>query len=281
MDSVLFFTKGVNYLKILFDEASTIIKQHNIYSAVINELTDLVKVTKTLSEKSDRVVLFSWGVIPLQHVKSCCFENVYIYAGQTICKSQQLACLRRNGILVPNWMKNPEHLSDVFDNLGEKVIIKPDEYGAFSCKLVQLVKRDDWDTIHKSRWLYSQYVGCPSPPYKKYRVTCMFGNVIYAYGVHNDDNPIIRCGKGSTTVKVENQEIIDIGSKASRIMTDTYGCGMVGIDMTQNENGIYVIEANPTSIGLWQNMEDIGSSYHKPTNIATACLKELKHIQNS
>ena len=210
-------------------------------------------------------------------------ENVYYFGGQTINKDTQMRVLGDNGVPVPKWLVNPKNQQDVFDRLGPEVITKPRYY--FSCggNFVQYVTPETGiDLSYKHRMLFTEYVGAISPPFWRCRIETLLGEVVCALTRKNQDPNcrIVGGGRKGTYEKINDDKILEIGQKTSQIMTEEFGCGIVGIDLVGRDEKYYVVEANPTSTDLSTSPDSYHLRiYHPGERIAETCLKKIKELE--
>lgn len=273
--AILLCTEHSGGLPIFYDVAQTLRSSLDSYGFESQKSLDTF--LRNSWKKYKRIIILAWSNLhPFPQI-SFGFDNLYIYGAQTICKSQQLKVLSDAGLPTVQFLKIPKTYDEIFDILGEKVVIKPDEYCTLRCQGVQIKQRGE-SINNPSRWLYTQYIGNPNPPYFKYRITCAFGDVVYAYGLMSQISPIIRLSPKSEIIPGNIPEILEISKKASRILTDIYGCGLVGIDIIKGPRGFTIIEANPGDVGLRASDANLHDKFNKVQNLAEALLKQLAHI---
>lgn len=269
--------------------AVDILQQYKINATWINDKQNIVKTIHEFSNQYEKVLFLSHIVIPFEILSHCIYKNVFCYTGQTISKNQQLSFLESKGISVSKYLTHPLSLTEVQDELGNKIVIKPNEVASYSCKLVKMIDLSkDVSLKYLDRWLYTQYVGERSPPYWKSRVTAFAGHPIFAY-ILQSDSPIIsayafRKEKRVLTTdegrySAVSDEILNMGCEISRLMSKYFGCGIVGVDIIGNNGNLYAIECNPTLVSLSFDANGMDSRFKtRAEEIALACKKQIDLI---
>ena len=250
---------------------------------LVEKLEALPGAVSDLATVCEKVLCVSHTVLPLESTGECTFENVFFYGGQTIQKSAQFRLLAEHGIPIPRWCVRPQDASAIFAVLGDLVVAKPNEYGGFRSRLVHLVRPGE-PIAHLDRWVFTEYVGEKEPPFRKGRVNAMFGVPIVAYEVINRSEAGRIWGLGTEDVLCATTEggMIEMCCHVSRLMSEEFGCGMVGVDVVFGRGQMWVLEANTTTIAL-SGAGGANTAYDPSLNpgaaIAHACLEQLETLR--
>lgn len=260
----------------IYSQAVNKIKEFmpSYFSANYSELLNNVKLVKDC----DRILVVSNNIFYSDILSQLNSPNVQVFCGQRIYKSEQLKILQNANVSVPKWLKYPSNYDYVFDTLGDKIVIKPDECFSAGRELVSIKKRGDKiDNIN--RWLYNEYVGVDCPPYWISRVTTLFGKIISGY-MEFTDTPIGKWFPGHENYVGESAFIPDnirqLGIKSSIEFTK-YNCGIIANDIVGNGKNVYIVEINPVDPTMAYFLCDkpFNDFYDRPTLIAEACVAQL------
>lgn len=284
VNGVVIYSPHKKYNRKTYGRAVKLLSQTDGCDSVLVQDEELLpEAIAAFAAKARKVLFLAHDVLPIKVARECAFENVYFFGGQTISKSVQMSLLRKHGIKVPNWLMKPVNIEEIFRLLGEVVVAKPDEYGSFRSKLVQL-KRNGEEINNIDRWLYTEYVGETHPPFKKTRVNALFGVPIIAFNlvIHSEEGRIWGLGKNDKIERVVEDGPIQVASKVSEVLSDVFGCGMVGVDMVWRGDEFFVLEANPTTVaisGIFGTRTEYDPALDPGGAVAKACLQKLSVLR--
>jgi hypothetical protein len=205
-----------------------------------------------------------------------------LYTGALMTKSEEYRALERANIPVPRWALLTEHHAPDLTPLGEYVVVKPDCGGRGAEVRIRRASRVRWKapvnerarTENRSGLIAQQFVYTGKWPVS-YRVTTLFGKVLFAFRIEADRGrrplpgpdrfaggddggglSICSSGRGCRVEMCHDREIIAFGEQAHRAFPDH---PLLGIDVVREEatGKLYVIEVN--SCGqVWHFSSELG-----------------------
>jgi hypothetical protein len=205
-------------------------------------------------------------VLLISHISFNCDEvekfgdNVYFYSAMTLNKNVMLDFLESNGIPITPYVYQPKNKDEIFKKLGERVVIKPNEYTSHRGHLIKEISYDNCPE-NLDRWLFTKFIGKSDFPRVFRRVTCLFGESIFYYEAHhndkhswfNDCNSGVIDGniKGAIFKKLNNKNTMNMAKKVSVLMSEYFGSGMVGCDfIVDDKDDVFLCEANTGVISI-------------------------------
>ena len=198
-------------------------------------------------------------------------SNAHHFGGVIIPKHKQFEILEKNNVSIAPWLINPESWEEVFDKLGDRIIIKP--VLGHRCHNVYAVNPDnykDFKLPKNKKMVYCKDVSRQKPPYIQARVNNLFGITVFCYSAYSNDK-IIKLWQAKICSTID-KKFIHLGVRASEAIESQYPCAMTGTDIVVNEEGSYVVEVNSNSVGLAMSANLLGN---RGEIIAKACLSKI------
>lgn len=230
-------------------------KDNNITSEVINNIEHLNNKIQNDFHDFDKVLLVSHQSFNTGEVKKF-GDNVYFYGAMTLNKNVILDFLSSKNISVTPYVYRPKSKDEIFEKLGERVVIKPNEYTSYRGHLVrEMWKSHDDCPDNLNRWLFTKFSGKSDFPRVFRRVNCLFGESIFYYEAHhnkkhswfnNCNSDVVNGNTKDVTFEKMNCKItIEVAKKVSILMSEYFGCGMVGCDFIVNDEAdVLLCEVN-------------------------------------
>ena len=214
-----------------------------------------------------------------------------LFTDSFMTKSEEYLALEREGIPVPRWQLLTEHHSPDLDPLGEYVVVKPDCGGRGAEVRIRRSSRVRWKPPINERaqaenrfgLIAQQFVYTGKWPVS-YRVTTLFGKVLFAFRIEADRSrrplpgpdrfaggndgaglSICSSGRGCHVEMCHDSEIISFGELAHRAFPKH---PLLGIDVVREETTgkLYVIEVN--SCGqVWHFSSELGRGIQQDFNL--------------
>lgn len=214
-----------------------------------------------------------------------------LYTGSLRMKSEEYLALERANIPVPRWELLTENHSPDLTPLGEYVVVKPDCGGRGAEVRIKRSSRVRWKAPLNSRARTENRLGLIAQRFiytgkwpVSYRVTTLFGKVLFAFRIEADRSrrpltgpdrfaggsdgggmAICSSGRGCRIELCYDSEIISFGEQAHRAFPDH---PLLGIDVVREETSgkLYVIEVN--SCGqVWHFSSEMGRGIQKDFNL--------------
>ncbi|MEP0987524.1 hypothetical protein [Ekhidna sp.] len=246
---------------------------------IVEDIEENKVIDKFLRKKPTLV----FSIFRLKHLKQL---SGTIYEGSTVSKYEELLMMERMDLPVPRMallsVGNKPDLGD----FGDYIVMKParGRQGA-DVKIVKKTKvkwkRPKTEAASRShQWILQEFIYTGEWP-TSYRVTTLFGKVLFSLKIEADRNKIplkskeafkngggsiVSSGKGCSFSLDYNEEIIALGEKAHTAFPSV---PLIGCDIVRDiEDGeLYIVEAN--SMGLvWHFNSPIGISSQKHSNIS-------------
>ena len=259
----------------------------DITCEVVGDVEDLnYKINHDFS-KFDKVLLVSHNSFNTDEIDRLP-DNVYFYSALALNKNAMLGFLESKGIPIIPYIYRPKNKDEIFKKLGERVVIKPNEYCSGRGHLIKEISYDDCPE-NLNRWIFTKFIGKSDFPRVHRRVTSLFGDPIFYYEAHynNKDiwfqHPVISdMVKGkvedATTKKLNNKNTFDVAKKVSVLMSEHFGSGMVGCDFVVDDNNdIFLCEVNTgvVSIVPAESLEKFDDRINCGESIYKSCRDKL------
>ena len=232
---------------------------NGITSEVITNIKNLNNKIRKSFHNFDKVLLVSHQSFNCDEVAKF-GDNVYFHGAMTLNKNVILDFLVSKGIDVTPYVYRPKHKDEIFEKLGERVVIKPNEYTSHRGHLIKEISYDDCPD-NLNRWLFTKFSGKSDFPRVFRRVSCLFGESIFYYEAHhnkehswfNNCNSDVVNGnsKDATFEKMDCKNTIEVAKKVSILMSQYFGCGMIGCDFIVNdEDDVLLCEVNTGVVAI-------------------------------
>ena len=170
--------------------------------------------------------------------------------------------------------------------------MKPNEYTSHRGHLVKEIwKSYDNCPDNLNRWLFTKFSGKSDFPRVFRRVTCLFGKSIFYYEAHhnkkhswyNNCNSDVVSGntKDATFEKMNCKNTMKVAKKVSILMSEYFGCGMVGCDfIVDDKDDVFLCEVNTgtVSIGNVNRLEELDDRISCGKSIYQSCKNVLNVI---
>lgn len=247
--------------------SSELFTRHQIdeYLASINEHSKCHDIVLAVSHIRSNNSLPDFTNMPL---------NIHYFGGVSIPKHTQFEILEKNNVSVAPWLVNPGSWEEVFDKLGDRIVIK--SVLGHRCHNVYAVNSGNYKELKlpkDKKMVYCKDVSRLKPPYLQARVNNLFGTTVFCYSAYSNDR-IIRLWQAKICSTVD-QKFIQLGTQASDVIESQYPCAMTGTDIVINEEGYYVVEVNPNSVGLSMSANLLGN---RGKIIAKACISKISKL---
>tara|TARA_B100000029_G_C17482229_1_gene925957 strand:+ start:70 stop:987 length:918 start_codon:yes stop_codon:yes gene_type:complete len=267
----------------------------DIFCQVIVNIEDLNNKINNDFYNFDKVLLVSHKSFNCDEVNQF-GDNVYFYGVTTLNKNIILGFLESNGIPVTPYIYQPKDKEEIFEKLGNEVVLKPNECYSYKGHLVKEITYDNCPD-NLDRWIFSKYCATSKPPFVHRRVTCLFGEPIFYFENHNkhreyhfynpqgssliptvgdDEEPVVQ------VKKMRDKKTIEFSKKISTLLSNYFGCGVVGCDFViDDEDNIFLCEANTNVVAIHsaKKLEEIDNQIDCGESIYTACIKKLGELR--
>jgi hypothetical protein len=218
---------------------------------------------------------FAFSAVPLKYFRPA---RGAVYQGNPLAKSEEYAALERAGIPVPRYRllteQNPR--PDVTD-LGPYVVVKPDRGGRGALIKIMRSTRARWEPSdtrvagHSDALLAQEFVYTGPWPVS-YRVTTLFGRVLWSLSVEADRNrrplsgpdafgrepgmTVVSNSKGCRMALNHDAEIIRFAERAHAAFPDI---PLLGVDVIRDHatGKLYVVEVNSSGY-VWHFSSPLG-----------------------
>jgi len=266
-------------------------KDNNITSEVILNIKDLNDKIKNDFYDLEKVLLVShqsFNCDEVLHGPEKFGSNVYFYGAMTLNKNVILDFLVSKGIPVTPYVYQPKDKDEIFEKLGERVVIKPNEYTSQRGHLIKEISYNDCPH-NLNRWLFTKFSGKSDWPRVFRRVSCLFGESIFYYEAHhsgewswfNNCNSDVVNGntKDATFEKMNCKNTMKVAKKVSILMSEYFGCGMVGCDfIVDDKDDVFLCEVNVGVVSI-VNMNRL-EKLDDRINCGKSIYKSCKNILN-
>ena len=258
---------------VIYGEIQTILREQNINChTIVKENTDskifLDKFFNSIhqwSESYDQILLISH--IQFSGWRKELPNNIHHYGNIALPKSKQYKLFEKHNISVAPWIFNPQSLEEVFDQLGDKVVAKPN-IGGFSKGVVIITPENNQILEDFNNYVFCKYVGETNPPFWKARIHRMFGNPIGCrtqtkleneiIGIHGDERFESGAPDDDYLEWNVNPDVYQLAERADTVLNHEFPCALTGTDITGNLTGNYVLEINSNANSMppryWQSM---------------------------